>query len=121
MITTVSIVEPIWSSKSVGIALRRLTDDIIVEILYEDAKGVRTYPGRYFMRREKAIAYPIQNVSGVDLVIIPIADFQIASESQSKEPVSSPEIARQEIAKCRAILERRGRNDKDKADSVHKN
>lgn len=73
----VNIKEPIWSSKSVGIATYKVIGKIlIVKILYKDKLGNRVYPGTYWMLSTKARSYPIEN-HGVLLYIIPIDDFEV--------------------------------------------
>ena len=68
---------PIWKTQSVGIADRKIVDDIEVVITYLTIDGDRLYPGLYFMKRDKARSYPCQIWRGVRLRIIPIADFEL--------------------------------------------
>lgn len=78
MITNIVIKEPIWKTRSVGIARSKLYGDISVQITYKDRMGNRVYPHKYFMARDKALSYPVQTVRrNIDLKIIPIADFQV--------------------------------------------
>lgn len=66
---------PIWATKSVGIAAHKIVDNLVIEILYEDMKGNRVYPGEYYISQSAARRYPIQTVKGIDLRIIPIKDL----------------------------------------------
>jgi hypothetical protein len=97
MAVRVEIRSPIWKyPRSVGIAEGRIIDDLEIEILYETRSGVRLYPGRYYIDREKALTYPTQILpSGVILRIIPIADLKTA-------PVFRPPA---KVEKIRAIKE----------------
>ena len=79
----VTIRTPIWKNKSVGIADRQIVDDILVEITYKNVKGERLYPGKYFMKMDRADHYPTMTVKGTKLRIIPIADFEIWRESDA--------------------------------------
>lgn len=96
----VRIKEPIWATKSVGIAEDILdrTNETYVEILYTNIRGWRIWPYLYVISREKAMKYPIQRVKGRTLRIIPIAALtekenlclnQKTKESKSNEPVST--------------------------------
>lgn len=61
-----------------GVADFKITDDLLIEILYTDRQGERPYPGRYFISRIKAKQYPTQLIpAGVLLRIIPIADLEL--------------------------------------------
>ena len=75
-----TIKEPIWATKSVGIADYRLTDDLLVDISYKDKAGNVLYPGEFLVKKDIAKTYPIQELKstpagGLKLHIIPIADL----------------------------------------------
>lgn len=76
----IRIREPIWGSKSVGIALYKLKDGLNkVKILYKDQRGRYVYPGTYLISRARALRYDRQKVGSfpqVTLAIIPIADME---------------------------------------------
>ncbi len=74
----ITIREPQWKKRTVGIAKYKITEPILVEIAYLGKDGQKVYPGRYYMTKEKALTYPIQSAKGnvPELVIIPIADFK---------------------------------------------
>ncbi len=75
---TITIREPIWKNRSVGIASRELTeDDIAVKITYKDKSGRIIYPATYKMRKSIIERYPTQVRKGVKLHIIPIEAFKI--------------------------------------------
>ena len=71
-----TIKEPIWATKSVGIADYRLTDDLIVDISYKDKAGNVLYPGEFLVKKDIAKTYPNQKLKGnLNLHIIPINDL----------------------------------------------
>ena len=75
---TLKIKYPIWKTRSVGISLASIGNNgIDLEIMYENKEGKRIYPHIYHMSREKLTKYPMQHRRGVDLVIVPIQDFEI--------------------------------------------
>lgn len=87
----ITILEPIWKTRSVGIADYKITDDIEVEITYKDRNRERVYPGKYYMTKAKALTYPTSFVHGsVRLRIIPIADFTCKTINKL-QPASEPE------------------------------
>ena len=68
-----TIKEPIWATKSVGIADYRLTDDLLVDISYKDKVGNVLFPGEFLVKKDIAKTYPIQRLKGnLNLHIIPI-------------------------------------------------
>ena len=75
-----TIKEPIWATKSVGIADYRLTDDLLVDISYKDKAGNVLFPGEFLVKKDVAKTYPIQElrtspVGSLKLHIIPINDL----------------------------------------------
>jgi len=71
-----TIKEPIWATKSIGIADYRLTDDLLVDISYKDKEGNVLYPGEFLVKKDIAKTYPIQRIKGnLNLHIIPINDL----------------------------------------------
>ena len=73
---TLTIKEPIWATKSVGIADYRLTDDLLVDISYKDKSGNVLFPGKFLVKKDIAKTYPIQKLKGnLNLHIIPINDL----------------------------------------------
>ena len=71
-----TIKEPIWATKSVGIADYRLTDDLLVDISYKDKSGNVLYPGKFLVRKDIAKTYPTQRLKeNLNLYIIPIDDL----------------------------------------------
>lgn len=78
----VFIKAPIWKTKSIGVNKKIIKDDLMVEILYKTENEERLYPGIYFMHKHRALQYPIQDVSGVKLCIIPIHDFIVLTNEE---------------------------------------
>ena len=75
-----TIKEPIWATKSVGIADYRLTDDLLVDISYKDKSGNVLFPGEFLVKKDVAKTYPIQELKSspagnLKLYIIPINDL----------------------------------------------
>ena len=83
MIPILRISKPIWNGGKpcVGVAEFRFKnhDEIHVDITYVRKKdGRRSYPYLYSVKREQALRYPTQVVSGgVALRVIPIGDLRI--------------------------------------------
>ena len=74
------IKEPIWISKSIGIAAKRAFADLEVEILYKDKYGNRVFPATYKITKEKIITYPYNYIGGNRIYIVPIKDLTIIKE-----------------------------------------
>jgi hypothetical protein len=73
----ITIISPIWKTRSIGIADYKITDDIEIEILYRYRTGERVYPGIFFISKDKARSFPIQTLpGGVRLRIIPITELE---------------------------------------------
>ena len=71
-----TIKEPIWATKSVGIADYRLKDDLLVDISYKDKSGSLLFPGEFLIKKDIAKTYPTQKLRGnLILYIIPIDDL----------------------------------------------
>ena len=80
MANLVKIRRHMWATQSVGISVKHLNDDVLVEILYTTKAGHRPWPGKYFMARHRAQGYPTMKVKGMTLHIIPISDFEDVSQ-----------------------------------------
>lgn len=78
----VYIKAPIWNSNSVGVNKKIIKDDLMLEIVYTKENGERLYPQTFFMRKDIALKYPIQEVHGVKLCIIPIHDFVVLTSDE---------------------------------------
>lgn len=74
------IKEPIWISRSIGIAAKRAFADLEIEILYKDKYGNRVFPGIYKITKEKIITYPYRYIGGNRIYIVPIKDLTIIKE-----------------------------------------
>lgn len=73
-----NIKTPIWKTNSIGLAEHKLADINYVNILYKNNLGIKLFPDRYKISKEKALKYPTQFV-GVQLRIIPISHLEIAN------------------------------------------
>ena len=76
---TITIREPIWSSKSVGLCVTDMPDDekVSISISYRDSHGDLVYPDRYIMDVKKIKQYPIQIVgSKTEVHLVPIVDLK---------------------------------------------
>ncbi len=71
------IKEPIWKTRSVGIAEHRLKKDLLVDILYRDKDGKRVYPDTYIVRKGTTNHYPSQEIKGNKIYWIPINDLEV--------------------------------------------
>ena len=74
------IKEPIWSTRSVGIADYRLSEDLLVSISYKDKDGNQVFPGKFLVKSAIAKTYPTQKIKSnpagnLRLHIIPIKDL----------------------------------------------
>ena len=74
------IKEPIWMSKSIGIAAKRAFADLEIEIMYKDTFGNRVYPATYKITKEKIIKYPYRYIENNRIYIVPIKDLTIIKE-----------------------------------------
>lgn len=66
---------PIFSSNSIGIADKKITEDLVVEIDYTNRHGDRPYPHPFYLDKSEALKYPIKIQKGTALRIIPIPDM----------------------------------------------
>ena len=71
------IKEPIWMTKSIGIASHRLKTDLFVDILYRDKDGQRVYPNTYIIRKDAVNKYPFKILKGHKIYEIPISDLEV--------------------------------------------
>jgi len=71
------IKEPIWMSKSIGIAAKRLFAPLEIEITYKDNYGNKVFPATYCISNEKVIKYPHQYIGKNKIYIVPIEDLDI--------------------------------------------
>ena len=74
------IKEPIWISRSIGIAAKRAFADLEIEIMYKDQYHNRVYPATYKIAKEKIITYPYRYIGGNRIYIVPIKDLTIIKE-----------------------------------------
>lgn len=74
----IDIAEPIWKTKSVGLAVDDVPmgQNVKVTISYISRNsGKRSYPGEYIVEVDKVRTYPVQNVKRMNVHIVPIADL----------------------------------------------
>lgn len=74
----IDIAEPIWKTKSVGLAVDDVPQgqNVKVTISYiSRTTGKQTYPGEYIVEVDKIRSYPVQVVRRVNVHIVPIADL----------------------------------------------
>jgi hypothetical protein len=74
------IKEPIWISRSIGIAAKRAFADLEIEILYKDKYGNRVFPATYFIKKEDIIKYPIKYCGKTKLYIVSIDKLEIVQK-----------------------------------------
>jgi hypothetical protein len=74
---TLKIKEPIWISKSIGIAEKRLDANLKITISYKDKYGNKVYPNTYTMLPEKIKTYRTQYIRGNRIYIVPIQDLTV--------------------------------------------
>jgi len=74
------IKEPIWITRSIGIAAKRTFADLEIEILYKDKYGNRVYPAKYFIKKEDILGYPFQFIGRNKIHIVPIKYLTIIKE-----------------------------------------
>jgi hypothetical protein len=71
------IKEPIWMSKSIGIAEKRAFADLEIDIMYKDKYHNRVFPATYIIKKEEIIKYPTKYCGKIKLYIVPIKDLII--------------------------------------------
>jgi len=74
------IKEPIWITKSIGIASKRAFADLYIEIMYKDQYGNKVYPAQYFIQAEKIITYHYRYIGKNRIYIVPIKDLEVINE-----------------------------------------
>lgn len=75
----IEIKEPIWKDRSVGLNVQGLdaNDQVMVKITYiEKGTGKLLYPGTFVIQIRKIREFPLQNIKGVNLNIVPINVLQ---------------------------------------------
>jgi hypothetical protein len=71
------IQEPIWETKSIGLAEDKLEEENIIEIAYRTKDGTKLYPHFYTLTKEKALTYPTKKIKNHTLRIIPMRELTI--------------------------------------------
>ena len=67
--------EPIWKTKSIGIATFRVLEDLEITIAYKDKHGNKVFPGKYYLKVGDAVNYPISYCKGTEVYIVPIEEL----------------------------------------------
>lgn len=75
------IKEPIWISKSIGIAAKRTFADLEIEILAKDQYHNRIYPATYFIKKEKIVTYRYCYIGSNRIYIVSIKDLTVIKEN----------------------------------------
>lgn len=83
----ISIAEPIWSTKSVGLDERILRSNSVtfVDITYTNKRKWRIWPNRFYIFREEALTYPTQRRYGVTLRIVPIEKLHVCETASMED------------------------------------
>ena len=76
---TIVIRSPIWYNNSIGIKSDKITDDLRVEITYQNKDGSRLYPLPFLLKQAKARLCPLKMYRGVAGLFreIPISEMEI--------------------------------------------
>lgn len=85
---SLTIKEPIWSTRSLGIAEQRVKGDTMMEVRvsYKDKQGNLMYPYRFLMQTTQIRKYPTKVVrGGVRVHIVPIKDFGVVDDTSTEE------------------------------------
>ena len=89
----ISLKEPIWSKKAVGIAKHKMVnygEYVEVEILYTKKDGSRWMDGVYEVAKAEIIKHPIMKVKGnVQVYIVPISSLRLKSGNNTPKTVES--------------------------------
>lgn len=88
-IKQLEINEPIWSTRSIGIAVKDYANEDVVEITISTTRksgpdaGKPVYPGKYYIRMGRALKEgTYQKRRGVELVVVPIANLSPRPEDE---------------------------------------
>ena len=84
---------PKWNGgrRIIGIAKKRITDDLKIICLYEDSAGNLVYPNPFFIEKHKAMEYPENSYpsskGGMTPVLkeIPVDDLYEVSDPEEQE------------------------------------
>ena len=80
LLNKIIIHTPIWNSKSIGIAERKMNSSYVeIKIDYKLKDGSYMYPESFIIDSRLAKTYPVQYAKGTKLHIIPISDLEIKS------------------------------------------
>lgn len=85
---------PIWNTMSIGIDGNRLTDDLLIEIDYKLANGNRMYNDIFIVKKDSWRKYPIQQIRGHNLVIIPIRELKVYEKREVVEKAKGGPLKR---------------------------
>ena len=73
--------EPIWDNGHLKIGVGEYwfanRDILPIRITWKNSNGVRHFPNKYYITKEKAFSYPVMEIKGIKLRIIPVLDLGI--------------------------------------------
>lgn len=81
----ITIREPIWKYKAIGIREDKVTDDFQIKISYKTKDGQLLYPGTFFMTKEDIKSFPIKYLGGMYVYLIPIEKLREKDRQVEKE------------------------------------
>ena len=80
----ITIREPIWETLSVGIDPLKMAEGLNeVRISYKKRDGKFLYPIPFYIEKRLLICYPVMEIKGRKLHIIPIKDLEFKKETMS--------------------------------------
>lgn len=85
----IDIAEPIWKTKSVGLAIDDVPigQNIKITISYiSKTSGNKVYPGEYIVEADKIRQYPTQDVKNVRVYIVPINELAKLTVFNNQKP-----------------------------------
>jgi hypothetical protein len=73
--------EPIWNGGHLKVGIGEYwfanRDILPIRITWKNSQGIKHFPGKYSITKEKAFTYPVQVIKDIRLRIIPITDLDI--------------------------------------------
>jgi hypothetical protein len=72
-----TIKEPIWKYKAIGIREDKVTDDFRIKISYKTKDKQLLYPQTYFMTKEEIKKFPLKYLGSMFVYVIPIEKLKV--------------------------------------------
>lgn len=71
---------PIWKNKAVGLDMRKIEAENLIEVLYLDKTGQRPFPFVYKIEGNRARTYPTMRIPHKDVRVhvIPICELEVS-------------------------------------------